>query len=211
MRRTFLLMIIMIFAGCTHVINKYRVEVDAISSVNVIPSTYVIEPLRDDIDELKFQRESRKLARILNEKGFKEVQYKNLAEQIIYFDYGIEVEREEINTYTEPEIGFGFSWGYPYRGYYRDSFWSDIEYRRYRTFHKRYKIYNRYITIISKNQSGKELWRVDISSIGESNDIHKIIPILLETAKDYIGKNLDKPINIDIDEDPKIEEKNKKE
>jgi len=205
-----LIFITFIFVGCTTIINKYRVTVDAITNSDKIiqPTTYIIKPLGEDtdIDDLKFQRQSRRLAKILNKKGYREVNSKDLALQIIYFDYGIEKTKEETQIYTEPDISFGFSWGYPYRYPYYSPFWSDIGYSSYRTYRKTYKLFNRYIVIISKDQSGKELWRVDVSSIGESNNLEKIVPILIRASEPYIGKNIDKPINVVLEENPKKKE-----
>jgi len=205
-----LIFITFIFVGCTTIINKYRVTVDAITNSDKIiqPTTYIIKPLGEDtdIDDLKFQRQSRRLAKILNKKGYREVNSKDLALQIIYFDYGIEKIKEETQIYTEPDISFGFSWGYPYRYPYYSPFWSDIGYSSYRTYRKTYKLFNRYIVIISKDQSGKELWRVDVSSVGESNNLEKIVPILIRASEPYIGKNIDKPINVVLEENPKKKE-----
>ena len=56
--------------------------------------------------------------------------------------------------------------------------------------------------ILSKNLLGKELWRVDVSSVGESNNLQKIVPILIRASELYIGRNIEKPINIVLDENP---------
>jgi len=203
-----LISITFILIGCTTTINKYRVTVDAITNSDKViqPTTYIIKPLGEDtIDDLKFQRQSRRLAKILNRKGYREVASKDLAQQIIYFDYGIEKVKEETQIYTEPDISFGFSWGYPYR-YSYSPFWSDIGYSSYRTYRKTYKLFNRYIVILSKNQSDKELWRVDVSSVGESNELEKIVPLLIRASEPYIGKNIEKPINIVLEENPNKKE-----
>jgi hypothetical protein len=201
-----LTLISFIFIGCTPIVNKYRVTLDAISNSDrlIKPTTYIIKPLGDDtnINDLKFQRQSSRLAEILNLKGYKKVSYENLAEQIIYFDYGIEKIKEETRTYSEPDVSFGFSWGYPYRyGYpYYSPFWSDVGYSSYRTYRKTYKIFNRYIVILSKDQLGKELWRIDVSSLGESNNLQEIVPILIRASKPYIGRNIEKPVNLVLEE-----------
>jgi hypothetical protein len=201
-----LISISFIFIGCTPIVNKYLVTVDAISNPDTVikPTTYIIKPLGDDTssDTLKFQRQSSILAKILNLKGYKELSHKNLAEQIIYFDYGIEKIKEETRTYSEPDVSFGFSWGYPYRyGYpYYSPFWSDVGYSSYRTYRKTYKIFNRYIVILSKDQLGKELWRIDVSSLGESNNLQEIVPILIRASKPYIGRNIEKPVNLVLEE-----------
>ena len=195
MRRVFYIVAIFLIVGCSRVIDKYRVNIDAVtdSKREIPPSSYIIKPLSKK-DDLKFQRESSKLAEILNQKGYFRVKDKKSAKQIIYFDYGVEKIKEETQIYSEPDISFGVGWGYPYYS----SFWNDIGYTRYRTYSKTYKVFNRYIVILSKDKNQKELWRVDVSSIGESNNLSKIIPILLKASIPYIGKNLDNPIEIDV-------------
>ncbi len=216
MKKLFYILLIFTITGCTHIVNKYRINVDAISSLDatVAPSSYIIKPFGEatSIDNLKFQRQRSRLVKILNSKGYTLVQDESMASQIIYFDYGIKKIEEETKTYSEPDVSVGFSWGYPYgryyyRGYpYYSPFWNDVGYTRYRTYTKTYRIFKRYIVILSKNRLDKELWRVDVSSIGESNNLPKIVPILLRASIPYIGKNLDKPIEFSIDENFSKEE-----
>jgi hypothetical protein len=195
---------VLIFSGCSKVIDRYKVVVDAVAlSDNIRPSTFYIKPLDPKIDKLKFKRHSKRLSDILIKKGFIKSKSEEFAEQLIYFGYGVKEIDRRVEMYQEPDISFGMSWGVPF---YRHSrfhsrmFWNDIGYSRYRTYTKVSKLYNRYITIISKDKNGEELWRVDVESVGESNNIEAIVPILLKAVPDYIGKNLDKPIKLNIDE-----------
>ena len=73
-------------------------------------------------------------------------------------------------------------------------------YSGYSTYQKTYTLYNRYIEILAKNQTGKELWRVDVSSVGESKNLKTIVPILIEASEEYIGKDTAKPVNLVIKE-----------
>ena len=199
MKRLLYILLIFLIGGCSRVIDTYRVNIDAVadSKREISPSSYIIKPLSRK-DDLKFQRESSKLAKILNQNGYIKAKDEKSAKQIIYFDYGIEKIKEETQIYSEPDISVGTGWGYPR---YSPHWWNDISYTRYRTYSKTYRLFKRYIVILSKNQNQKELWRVDVSSIGESDDIYKIIPLLLKASIPYIGKNLDKPIEIDIKDD----------
>jgi len=195
--------------GCSPVIPKYKVTIDAITAPNTIvtPSSFIIEALGKNTDKnsLLFQEQSNNLRKLLLSKGYVQPYASSEAKQIIYFDYGIEKVLEEIETFNEPEVRVGVSIGHPY-GFYRHHyhpFWSDWGY--YRTYRKRYSYYNRYITLLSKNQMGQELWRIDVSSIGASKNLKKIVPILLEASIPYIGKNTKEPIKVVIKE--KIEKK----
>jgi len=200
-----ILVIMIVATGCTPMVNKYRVSIDAINNPkqNIAPSTYQIKPLgtNTDANSLEFLRHSSQLIEILNRQGYSQPYTPESAEQTIYFDYGIEKVKEETRTYTEPNISFGFS-----HGYYHP-FWSDFMYSGYSTYQKTYTLYNRYIEILAKNQAGKELWRVDVSSVGESKDLKNIVPILLEGATEYIGKNTAKPVNLVIKEKRKVKDK----
>jgi len=196
--RTMTIVVLLLLTGCTPMINKYRVSIDAITNPNIdiAPNSYIIEPLGKSTDKnsLEFQRHSSQLMNILAKKGYVQPYSSALAKQIIYFDYGIDKIKEETRTYSHPNISFGFS-----HGYY-NTFWSDFMYSGYTTYQKTYTLYNRYIEILAKNQAGKELWRVDVSSVGESKDLKSIVPILLEASEAYIGKDTNKPVNLVIKE-----------
>ena len=183
--------------GCSPIVPKYRVNIDAITAPNleVTPSSFRIEVLGENTDRnsLLFQEQSTYLVKLLLSKGYIQPYSSSGVKEIIYFDYGIEKVLEEVRTDTEPEVTVGFSIGRHYH-----PFWSDWGY--YRTYRKKYSYYNRYITLLAKDQMGKELWRVDASSIGESKNLKRIVPILLEASIPYIGKNTKEPIKIVIKE-----------
>ena len=209
---TLLAVILFITTGCSPMVNKYRVSIDAITHSNqdIAPTTFTIRALGKETDEksLKFQRQSQQLIKILNQQGYQQVNNSSLAQQIIYFDYGLEKIKEQTRIYSEPDVSFGISLGFPY-GYYRHRYhpyWNNYGYTSYRTYRKTYRLFNRYIVILSKDQTGRELWRVDVSSIGESNNLKKIVPILLRASIPYIGKNTQEPINLVIEEDKKEKE-----
>ena len=207
MKNILMPIILFIITACSPVVNKYRVTIDAISTPTKLikPSSYTIKALGDNtnVNSLRFQYQSQYLIKLLNKKGYTQIPYENLAKQIIYFDYGIETIKEETRGYSEPDVSFGVSWGYPF-GYYHQRyhpFWHDVSYTSYRTYHKTYRLFNRYIVILSKDPKGKELWRVDASSIGESDNLKKIIPLLIKASEPYIGKDTDKPVHVVIEED----------
>jgi hypothetical protein len=195
---------ILFTTGCSPISNKYKITIDAITAPNLkaIPSSFKIEALGKNTNKnsLLFQEQSNYLVKLLLSKGYIQPYSSLEAQQIIYFDYGIEKLLEEVETYSEPEVSVGVSVGYPY-GFYRhhyNPFWGNWGY--YRTYRKQYNYYNRYVTLLAKNQMGKELWRVDVSSIGESKNLKKIVPILLEASIPYIGKNTKEPVKVVIKE-----------
>ena len=199
---------LLLTTGCSPMTSKYRVTIDAITAPNLtlISKNYTIQPLSKDTNanSLEFQYHVQTLHSQLKKEGYKVVEGNiEPSEQIIHFDYGIEKLLEETQTYREPEVTFGISWGSPYG--YRQRY-SDFGYGGYTTYRKKYTYYNRYITLLAKDKAGKELWRVDVSSIGESSNLKKIVPLLIESAIPYIGKNPKEPIKIVIKEKKPKEE-----
>jgi hypothetical protein len=209
----FLLLLPSLFinSGCSPITNKYRVNIDAITAPNlkVSPTSFTIKALgkNTDTNSLLFQEQSSYLVKLLLSKGYTQASSSLEAKQIIYFDYGIDKLLEEVETYNEPEVMVGVSVGAPY-GFYRrrhyNPFWGNWGY--YRSYSKRYNYYNRYLTLLAKNQLGRELWRIDVSSIGESKNLKKIVPILLEASVPYIGKNTKEPVKVIIKEKTAKEE-----
>ncbi|HHD81951.1 MAG TPA: DUF4136 domain-containing protein [Campylobacterales bacterium] len=188
--------------GCT-VTPKYKISIDAITNSNndVKPSTYTLKSLNKNIDEnsLLFQRYSKDVEKALQQKGYVKANANQIAQQFIYFDYGIDKVDEHTETYTEPDISFHVGWGYPYyHPFYRPFYGGG-----YTTYRETRIYYNRYITLLAKDALDKELWRVDVSSVGESKNLQKIIPILIKAATPYIGTNTADPVEIVVQEKAK--------
>jgi hypothetical protein len=212
---TFLLiiMILLLTNGCSPVIPKYRVAIDAISApqVNRIEKIYTIQPLgkNTDINSLKFQEQIAVLDEVLTQQNYRKTTSPAFAKQIIYFDYGIETVKQETEVYQRPSmsmsIGLGFGhyhgyghpygfYGHPFGFHHYDTFW----YEGYRGYTRTTTFYNRYVTLLSKDPMGKELWRVDVASVGESKNLRKIVPLLIRGASPYFGKNTKETIKIVI-------------
>ncbi len=211
MKRLFLLLTLstlLFTTGCS-VIPKYRVMIDAITAPNIglTPTTYTIKALdkEKDTQGLVFQQHSQILDNILKQKGYTPVVSEDLAKQFIYFDYGLEKVNEETETYTEPDISFHMGYGYGYGGYYSPFYnpYYGTGFGGYSTYSTTHIYYNRYVTLLAKDTSNKELWRVDVSSIGESKDLRRIIPILIKAAEPYLGVNTAEPIQLVIKDKPK--------
>jgi len=201
----FLLLVVslLINNGCSPIVSKYRVTIDAITAPNIsnLPKKYMVKALGKNTDEksLKFQYQVASLDKLLQKEGYQKVKDENLAQQIIFFDYGIEKIFEERES-SEPRVTMGISIGHTY-GWgrrYSSPFWNEFGY--YRSYNRHYIYYNRYVTLLAKEPKGKELWRIDISSVGESKNLKKIIPLLLEASTPYIGKNTKEPVKVIIKE-----------
>jgi len=192
--------------GCS-VTPKYHVTIDAITAnkSTISPTTYIIKALdkNKNPESLIFKRYRAKLAQVLEQKGYTPATTTQ-AQQTIYFNYGLEKVKETTETYSEPNISLHVGYGYGYRGYY-DPFFNPFY--AYNTYSQTHTYYNRYITLLAKDPLNKELWRVDVSSVGESKNLRKIIPLLIEAAAPYIGTNTDEPIQLVIKDTPKEEKK----
>lgn len=200
---TLTLFSLILSTGCAPVTPKYHVTVDAITAPNevIASSSYFLKPLSKNMDSnnLKFQQYAVPLNKVLAERGYNISTNGAYAPQTIYFDYGIDKVNEETETYSEPNISFGFGMGYPFGGYYGGHpFFHDYYGGGYTTYRKTKIYYNRYISLLAKDQNSRELWRVDVSSIGESKNLRKIIPILIEATKPYIGTSTPEPIQLVI-------------
>lgn len=186
--------------GCT-VTPKYHVTIDAItgSNIDMLASSYQLKALNENQDEnsLHFQKYSHHVAEALHQKGY--VNATQTTAQIIYFDYGIDKVDERTEVYTEPDMTFHIGMGYPYYHPFYNHFYGG----GYTTYRQKRTYYNRYITLLAKDVSHKELWRVDVSSIGESKNLSKIIPLLIKAATPYIGTNTADPVEIVIKDESK--------
>jgi hypothetical protein len=199
---TLLSMTAFFITGCT-VSPKYKVTIDAITSphAHVAPSSYLLKSLENKKDEnsLLFQKYAQTVTEVLKAEGYSKAVQNQPTNQIIYFDYGIDKVNQSTEVYTEPDISFHIGWGYPYYHPFYTPFYGG----GYTTYRKTHIYYNRYITLLAKDTLNKELWRIDVSSIGESKNLQKIIPILINAAAPYIGTNTAEPVNIVIKEQPK--------
>jgi len=189
--------------GCT-VTPKYHVTIDAITGSNgeVQPSTYQIKALdtKKDVKGLVFQKYSQNVAQALHQKGYLKAMPNQMTNQFVYFDYGIDKVNESTEVYTEPDISFHVGWGYPY---YHPFLHHPYYGGGYTTYRKTRIYYNRYVTLLAKDALDKELWRVDVSSVGESKNLQKIVPMLIDAATPYIGTDTAEPVEIVIKEKPK--------
>jgi len=126
------------------------------------------------------------LANILIERGFIESSLEDSANQIIYFDYGVETISIKREVYQTPNISIGFSFWFPFhanrRRLYNHIFLNDIWYNGYRRYIKSYELYKKYIVIVAQGRAKRELWRVDVESVGDKRDIDSILDTLLNIA-----------------------------
>jgi hypothetical protein len=178
--RVFIVSFTMIFvlSGCVLLSSKYQVTVN--SNVNQqIPmaKTYRI----DSKDTLGVEV----LSRVLETKGYQKVQESTNANIIITLNYGIKKDHEKKEIYVDPELSMmGYKHQEPYEGVRYDPFYggythydNDFYKGTFRSYSTTYVYYDRFVTLIAKDKSGTTLWSVDVLSIGESQELMKIVPL----------------------------------
>jgi len=203
---TLLTLFVLFFTTACSVTPKYRVAIDAISlpEATNAPTSYLLKALdeKKNAQGLRFQQYSAKLAAALHQKGYLKAISGDTPQQYIYFDYGLNQVSMERENYIEPDVSFHVGWGYPYGGFYHP-FFHPYYGGGYTTYYKTRTYYNRYVTLLGKDALNKELWRVDVSSVGESKNLKKIIPLLINAALPYIGTSTSEPVEIVIKEGEK--------
>jgi uncharacterized protein YihD (DUF1040 family) len=190
--------ILLITTGCSLINPTYDVTIDAITNTkeSTLPTSYIIKAKNNDLNSITL------LHKVLKERGYIEAKNETVAQQIIYFDYGIKKDHEEKDVYVDPELSFsGYGVVKPYEGIQYDPLRGGIGYYdndfykgTFRTYTTTYIYYDRYLNLLAKDKSAKEIWRVDVSSIGESENVKKIIPLLIKATKPYLGKTTINPI-----------------
>jgi dihydrodipicolinate synthase/N-acetylneuraminate lyase len=53
----------------------------------------------------------------------------------------------------------------------------------------------------AEQPSASQVWRVDLESIGQRNDLRQGLPIMLAAAMPYIGSNSGQKLELELDED----------
>jgi len=205
---TFSLFTLFIATGCSPITPKYTVTIDAItiSNASLSPESYTLQAKDSKSNDLRSKRYLPYLDTILQEQGYSKASNGSLAKQTIYLDYGIEKGDEATETYMEPNIhiGFGYNSGFnhPFGGYfgnYNHPFFNNYYDAGYRTYQRTYIMYNRYVHIVAKDQASKELWRVDVTSEGQSKNLRKIIPLLIQSAKPFLGTTTALPVELVVE------------
>lgn len=190
--------------GCSLISPTYDVTINSMTNTNetIAPTSYIIKAKNNDSSYIKF------FHNILKERGYTKAKSEGLAEQIIYIDYGIKKDHEEKDVYVDPELGFsGYGVIKPYEGIQYDPLRGGIGYYdndfykgTFRTYTTIYTYYKQYIHILAKDKELKEIWRVDVSSVDESEKVEKILPLLIESAKPYIGMVTKVPVKLIVKE-----------
>jgi hypothetical protein len=192
---------ILVFSGCSLLGSKYQVTVNSkVHHQMSVAKTYQIHSK----DSLGVEV----LDKALEAKGYQKVREGTEATVIIALNYGIQKDHEKKEIYVDPELSMmGYKHQEPYEGVRYDPFYggythydNDFYKGTFRSYSTTYIYYDRFVTLVAKDKSGTTLWSVDVSSIGESQDLKKIIPLLVKAIEPYIGTTTKAPVKLEIQE-----------
>ncbi len=186
------------FSACT---SYYKVDVDSISTADYYGERVLILSGMDKIEEndMVFQEFKNVVSLALIQSGFQIVTTQDLADQIVYLSYGIgEAQIKELTTpvygtitQNSPNPSHISIMTTGVTGYKTESY---SEYPKFINL-KAYEA-----SEIREVENYMLLWLISISNNDESNDLHSAFPLMIASAQPYIGKNTDKMITVEIDE-----------
>lgn len=195
------LTMILALSGCSLLGSKYQVTVNSkVQHQMPVAKIYRIHSK----DSLGVEV----LDKVLKAKGYKKVQEGTEATVMITLNYGIEKDHEKKEIYVDPELSMmGYKHQEPYEGVRYDPFYggythydNDFYKGTFRSYSTTYVYYDRFVNLVARDKSGRELWRVDVSSIGESQELTKIVPLLIKATEPYIGTTTQTSVKFEIHE-----------
>ena len=215
-----------LLSGCaaTPATLHYSVQVDSIKrnggkkSYVMLPGNYGVSP--QDLQYLEF---AEYVKRALKKQGFVEAGTAHQARIAIFLRYGIGDPKTHHYTYTVPTFGqtgtqtTTNAWATgSFGGFasYQSRTTPTYGVTGTQTYTGSYVTYTRYIIleaidldVYNRNQTVQPVWKTKIVSTGSSGDLRAVFPIILAASQDYIGRNTESMIDLDISgDDPRIDE-----
>jgi hypothetical protein len=167
---------------------RYLVDIDSIATTDSGKRAYVILPAKKDMvgGDLQFREFSQYLKSALYARGYREAINPEQAEIAVMLAYGI--AGGTAGSVTEV---------------HRDA-WGNVE----GSSTKNVIRYARLIIIraydYKKYREMKEevqLWQTTIDSVGSSDDLRRVFPVLIAASQPYIGTNLNKKVRVVLTEE----------
>lgn len=210
-------------AGCASTVG---VNVNSIVDTQLTPTgkRYVLSSDKSE-DDLFFREFSRYFDTVLQEAGYIKTTDREEADLDILFKFGISDGRTGMYTYASPIYDFVggetititektsdpngqkvTTIRIPAR---LERVGSSIETRSYTVFNRTASLQARAINKESADKSSAEenestehlVWSIYVYSVGESNDLRRIMPYLAAAAAPYVGKNTGQLITVDLKPD----------
>lgn len=167
-------------------------------------------------DDLFFREFSRYFDTILQDAGYTKVSNRDEADLDIVFKYGISDGRTGVYSYTSPIYDFVGGESITITEKSSETAGQKVTTIRIPSRLERigtsietrsYTLYNRTAALEARMVNGAKgdkspiLWSIYIYSVGESNDLRKIMPYLAAAAAPYVGKNSGQQITVELKPD----------
>lgn len=210
-------------AGC--IASRFVSEVDSFSQTSATAKTrYVLLPGQKGLEEtdLQFVEFSTYIDQAMQSRGYVKADAGRPAELTIFLSYGIGDPQTNQRSYAMPVFGqTGVSSSQTYGSF--STFGGTGTYSGTTTYTPTYGItgyqssvqsyttYTRFLFIAAYDVTGStdkkplQLWRTEVTSTGNSNDLRHVFPYMVEAMKPYLATNTGKKITVEIPEDdPKV-------
>ena len=212
---------LLFLAGCASTVD---VTVNSIVDTQLTPhgKLYVLSSDKNQ-DDLFFREFSRYFDTILQEAGYVKTSSRDEADLDILFKFGISDGRTGMYSYASPIYDFiggetititektsdpsGQKVTTIHIPARLERIGTSIETRHYTVFNRTASLQARALNRQSKDtnketkQANPLVWSIYVNSIGESNDLRRIMPYLAAAAAPYVGKNTGHLITVDLKPD----------
>ena len=194
----------------TNSVTQFLIEVDSYGEDSMLTKKNCFLYISDstiNTSDLQFQEFYGYVSKTLKNKGYRIVDSIELANIIVFFNYGISDPNTQEYTRSVPVWGqTGISSTTTTGTVYVNPYSNNIRYNQnsyntptygvtgYRAIQGTSTTYRRYLNLVAydfdyfvKNNKEKRLWQTVITSTGFTGDLRKVFPIMIVGAKNYIG------------------------
>ena len=183
-----LFIIVSMSTGCAPI---YYMDIDALTKEKLSNQSYHLRSGSSDYNEgdIEFDEYSKYVHHILKNKGLKRSKGIKDANFIVTLTYGVET----VSAGTRSSSYQGL-----FGGTHSESYEEFENIRWVQLLGVDGKVYN-------SKRKVKELWKLVVVSGGESSDLRYVMPILIAAGERYLGRDLDRVIEVEISkDDPRI-------
>ncbi len=205
-----LLLIVIALTGCaiTPGPMEVRSDVDALAMPEAQNRRqFVILPGNKDTSEydLQFMEFKNHVEKALLKRGFIKAPSLQAGDVVLFLSYGVGEPQVHQYAYDVPVwSGYGY---YPYYGR-RYGFYPRMGmYGGYARRMESYTLYRRHLmleaydmTAYLNKETPRQLWKVSVQSLGQSNDLRLTLPFMVTAMQPYVATNSGRIVTVDVDE-----------
>jgi hypothetical protein len=201
-------MMLILVSGCATTPRpvQIRAEVDGLASGDAqVKRRYVILPADKQLSPLDLQFVEFKgyVEKALMQRGYVKVEQMQEGDVVLFLGYGVGEPQVRQYSYSVPVWNdFAF---YPYGR--RFMYYPSIGVAGYTQRTESYTVYKRYMTLEAYDMSAHlqqqmpiQVWKVNVQSQGQTNDLRLVFPYLVTAMQPHIGTNTGHMQTVDIDE-----------